>query len=130
MGSRVPYQSRKKRAALYGLPCHYCTVPATTADHIIPLNLGGSDETWNLVPACRDCNAAKSQDWPTCSCSVCAESVRRHLEVDGPTILAAIEAAERVALAGSEAGRLQMLRSGARAERYAVAAADIRRRLT
>lgn len=41
--------------------CHWCKVPFesfsdTTADHVIPLSMGGSNGYDNIVLACRDCN--------------------------------------------------------------------------
>ena len=33
--------------------------PATTADHVIPLDLGGTNALANLQPACLSCNSAK-----------------------------------------------------------------------
>jgi 5-methylcytosine-specific restriction enzyme A len=43
--------------------CHYCGkqvgAKALTMDHIVPLVRGGRSSKGNVVPACRDCNAAK-----------------------------------------------------------------------
>lgn len=36
-----------------------CTRIATTADHIVPMSLGGSDDEDNLRASCRDCNEAR-----------------------------------------------------------------------
>jgi len=36
--------------------CHYCTGPATTADHIVPVSQGGTNELSNLLPACHNCS--------------------------------------------------------------------------
>lgn len=36
-----------------------CTFWATTRDHIVPLEHGGSNDHSNLQPACRECNSAK-----------------------------------------------------------------------
>jgi 5-methylcytosine-specific restriction endonuclease McrA len=36
-----------------------CTTWATTRDHIVPLEQGGSNDHSNLQPACRECNSAK-----------------------------------------------------------------------
>ena len=51
--------------------CHYCGVPAALGlkrlqiDHVIPVALGGTNDPWNLVAACWDCNAGKSNGVPT-----------------------------------------------------------------
>jgi 5-methylcytosine-specific restriction endonuclease McrA len=39
--------------------CVYDGAPATEADHITPRKLGGPDELWNLVAACKSCNSSK-----------------------------------------------------------------------
>ncbi len=39
--------------------CHYCTGPATTADHIVPVSQGGTNELSNLLPACHNCNSTR-----------------------------------------------------------------------
>ena len=47
--------------------CAYCMSPATEADHVIPLSLGGSSDLRNGAPACHDCNMSKGkkllEDW-------------------------------------------------------------------
>jgi 5-methylcytosine-specific restriction endonuclease McrA len=52
---------RARAEVLHGSPiCHWCKVnPATTADHLIPKAHGGTDEVWNLVPACGPCNYSR-----------------------------------------------------------------------
>lgn len=63
-----------------GMRCHYCSIPLkrgylqnpeviadlrragfglATVDHVVPLSKGGSNEPWNMVLACSDCNEAK-----------------------------------------------------------------------
>lgn len=48
--------------------CRYCGAKAPDAtlvvDHVVPVALGGSDESTNLVTACHDCNAGKSSTIP------------------------------------------------------------------
>lgn len=45
----------------YGGMCAHCVVcPATEMDHVVPLARGGDHELENVVPACRSCNARKS----------------------------------------------------------------------
>jgi 5-methylcytosine-specific restriction endonuclease McrA len=39
--------------------CHYCGLPATTADHIQPVSKGGTNELSNLLPACHKCNSTR-----------------------------------------------------------------------
>lgn len=39
--------------------CHYCNAPATTADHIVPVSQGGTNEINNLLPACHNCNSTR-----------------------------------------------------------------------
>jgi 5-methylcytosine-specific restriction endonuclease McrA len=47
--------------AQYGYCCAYCgrKMQRLTKDHITPLSAGGPDTLWNIVPACRSCNAKK-----------------------------------------------------------------------
>jgi hypothetical protein len=50
--------------------CYYCGVPASLGlkvlhiDHVIPVDLGGTNDPWNLVSACWDCNAGKTNGVP------------------------------------------------------------------
>jgi 5-methylcytosine-specific restriction protein A len=43
--------------------CHYCGqhvgAKALTMDHLVPIVRGGRSSKGNVVPACRECNAAK-----------------------------------------------------------------------
>lgn len=47
--------------------CVYCDAPFEHVDHVWPKALGGTDDPWNLVPACAACNTSKSAtpvlDW-------------------------------------------------------------------
>lgn len=51
--------------------CYYCGVPAAMGikqlhiDHVVPVALGGTNDPWNLVAACWDCNAGKTNGVPT-----------------------------------------------------------------
>ena len=48
--------------------CFYCNASGSIAlhvDHVIPASLGGTDDQWNLVAACRDCNLGKTDGMPT-----------------------------------------------------------------
>lgn len=42
-----------------GYRCFYCGGLATTADHVMPKALGGTDDPSNLVAACLPCNSSK-----------------------------------------------------------------------
>ena len=39
--------------------CVYCTAPASTRDHVVPLAGGGDNWISNIVPACAMCNPSK-----------------------------------------------------------------------
>ena len=58
---------RRYRQAIYEAwnhKCGYCEETATSLDHIVPKFKSGSNNRYNLVPACRKCNADKgSQIW-------------------------------------------------------------------
>ncbi len=57
--------------------CHYCpTAVAETWDHVVPRDLGGSDQKVNLVPSCRACNLSKGSTPPTCRCEQCRLAVQ------------------------------------------------------
>ena len=47
----------------YGTDCWLrlpgCSYRATTKDHVVPLDLGGTDDLDNLRPACRSCNSKR-----------------------------------------------------------------------
>lgn len=51
--------------------CYYCGTPAAFGmkvlhiDHVVPVSLGGTNDPWNLVAACWDCNAGKTNGVPT-----------------------------------------------------------------
>src|SRR5690606_10438249 len=62
----TPQYRRNRKALLRGKPlcalrirCGNPPAPATTADHIVPLEQGGTNEMGNLQPACKSCNASK-----------------------------------------------------------------------
>lgn len=47
--------------------CAYCGKPpiddnSLTIDHVRPKSMGGEDRTSNVIPACRECNQAKSSE--------------------------------------------------------------------
>jgi hypothetical protein len=51
--------------------CYYCGIPAAMGvkqlhvEHVIPVALGGTNDPWNLVAACWDCNAGKAHGAPS-----------------------------------------------------------------
>jgi len=51
--------------------CYYCGRRASLGvtelqlDHVIPVSHGGTNDPWNLVAACAECNAGKSASAPT-----------------------------------------------------------------
>lgn len=50
--------------------CYYCSTVASLGlkrlqiDHVIPVALGGTNDPWNLVAACSDCNFGKGPTPP------------------------------------------------------------------
>lgn len=52
------------RWAYYAGKCWICGGEATEADHVKPIAKGGSHMLCNIRPACRSCNACKSDKWP------------------------------------------------------------------
>jgi 5-methylcytosine-specific restriction endonuclease McrA len=70
LAAESPEYRRNREILLAGHPpCDCCGKPATTADHILPVALGGSSRLSNLVPACARCNysrqARRSPSKPT-----------------------------------------------------------------
>jgi len=60
-------KSKKRRNRIYKNRlhvCYYCEVPLTfekaTVDHLTPVSKGGTNDSMNLVLACRSCNMEKS----------------------------------------------------------------------
>lgn len=63
-GGRKAQGLTRLTVATYGTRCHLCGRDgATTADHVVPRSLGGTDELTNLRPAHSSCNY-KRQDMP------------------------------------------------------------------
>lgn len=51
------YQKARALILAGNPPCWRCGAPATTADHIVEIALGGDPyATWNMRPACGPCN--------------------------------------------------------------------------
>lgn len=67
IGTRLRYEVLRR----CNFACYYCGVPAAMGikqlhiDHVIPVSLGGTNDPWNLVAACWDCNAGKTNGAPT-----------------------------------------------------------------
>lgn len=53
----------------HNFACFYCGLPAGVVvlqiDHVVPVVAGGTNDPWNLVPACPECNAGKLDIGPT-----------------------------------------------------------------
>jgi hypothetical protein len=63
-GKRANYhtirqQVRRDRLEEYEGRCAYCEGPVESFDHIVPVQAGGTNEGWNIVPCCRSCNCSK-----------------------------------------------------------------------
>lgn len=69
--SRKPISKRVRFEVLraHNFACLYCGTPSGVSqieiDHVIPYSLGGTDDPWNLAPACVDCNAGKLDTAPS-----------------------------------------------------------------
>jgi len=67
IGARLRYDVLRR----CNFACYYCGVPAAMGvkqlhiDHVIPVDLHGTNDPWNLVAACWDCNAGKTNGAPT-----------------------------------------------------------------
>ena len=59
-GYGAEYQRLRKELLADNPPCYWCGKPATTADHAIPLALGGANIKTNLVPSCGKCNFGRT----------------------------------------------------------------------
>jgi hypothetical protein len=61
----MPHRLRNLVAERAGYRCEYCLVPETLSnspfdvEHIMPRDLGGTDDESNLALACRSCNGSK-----------------------------------------------------------------------
>ena len=52
---------KKKRILLTENPfCHWCSAPASEADHLIEVDRGGDNSLENMVSSCRKCNAIRA----------------------------------------------------------------------
>ncbi len=56
------YQQARARLLINNPPCHWCSEPATTADHEPPLHTVSDPSLWAgvLLPACQPCNSGRS----------------------------------------------------------------------
>jgi 5-methylcytosine-specific restriction endonuclease McrA len=63
-GSRVAL-SRRNVLLRDASTCQYCSAPATTLDHVMPVSRGGAWAWTNLVACCGRCNAKKGAKLPS-----------------------------------------------------------------
>jgi hypothetical protein len=57
----VTFEIKSKRFSLFGNCCAYCqSKHDLTVDHVLAVKRRGLDESSNIVPACRRCNASKN----------------------------------------------------------------------
>ena len=69
IGQFTVYDIEKKMYD-WGNQCIYCGEPREHVDHLIPLNRGGDNSLYNLMPSCASCNLSKgskylgSEWWP------------------------------------------------------------------
>lgn len=60
VGGSYTQEQLQARFDFFGNCCFYChSSLKLTVDHDIPLSRGGSNEIWNILPACRACNSQK-----------------------------------------------------------------------
>lgn len=59
-GSHTEAEWQAKLAS-YAFTCAYCGTDRRSLikEHVLPLSAGGTNDIWNLVPACQPCNARK-----------------------------------------------------------------------
>jgi phage terminase large subunit-like protein len=55
------YKANRKQLLTGNPTCHWCGGTATTADHLIEVDRGGTNQLDNLVPACNPCNSRRGQ---------------------------------------------------------------------
>lgn len=60
----IPDEGIEVLAETWGGVCAYCTSPATTYDHVVPVSKGGVTRKTNIVPACVSCNSSKRDHDP------------------------------------------------------------------
>lgn len=54
-----PWFAQLERDLLGGRCAYGCGRPGVTNDHVIPVEKGGDNRPWNIVPACQTCNSRK-----------------------------------------------------------------------
>lgn len=55
----MPLEGIEVLTERFGGRCAYCSAPATTWDHIVPVSKGGRTGPGNMLPACNSCNSRK-----------------------------------------------------------------------
>jgi 5-methylcytosine-specific restriction endonuclease McrA len=62
---RDPIYQANRKQILSGEPyCHWCKrAKAFTADHLVEVDRGGSNDIDNLVPACHKCNSRRGAEY-------------------------------------------------------------------
>lgn len=53
--------ARARREVLQDATCHWCGGPATEADHLVPYDIGGDNES--LVASCKPCNSRRGAQY-------------------------------------------------------------------
>lgn len=64
--NKATFQNNRRELLADNPMCHWCGVrPATTADHLIETDRGGTNDKTNLVPSCKSCNSRRGQEYQT-----------------------------------------------------------------
>ena len=65
-GNEIPIKDFALILEFFNFSCAYCGNGDSTLifEHIIPVSKGGRHTSWNVVPACSNCNTDKSDKIP------------------------------------------------------------------
>lgn len=58
-GYNAEYRANRQKVLAASLMCYWCGAVATTADHVVALANGGSNDLHNLVSSCAPCNSSR-----------------------------------------------------------------------